>query len=148
MGYPLTNALNVYGAWVNSRFLLALSPAALIVSNLLFILLATQGYRFAVQTKRRSFWLDACYLLLLAGGVSSLADRILFGGSTDFICFRGLYFEDFKDLYLAFGIGSFVAALVERTRMEWRFSGGSLSPLPRDFLRFNVNELKKIQFKR
>ncbi|MGE5549927.1 MAG: signal peptidase II [Bacteroidota bacterium] len=143
-GISLTNTLNGYGAWVNSRFFLTLPPAALICLNLLFLLLATQGYRFAARTGRRSVWLDASYLLLLAGGVSSLVDRILCGGSTDFICYHGLYFEDFKDLYLAFGIGSFLAALAERTRMVWRFSGGSISPLGREFLQFNIGELSRL----
>lgn len=100
-----------------------------------------------MRTKRGSFWLDVCYLLLLAGSVSSLVDRVFSGGSTDFIAYRGIYTEDFKDLYLAFGIGSFLVALAERLPGR-RLTGGYVSPLGRDFLNFTVEELRKVRLLR
>lgn len=109
----ISKVLNEHGSFVTSRFDLNVNMLWIILINILVLFFMIQGYRFYRQRRRNSFWIDLTMILLLAGGISSLIDKIFFGGSLDFIGLKGLFVADLKDFYLTIGIGCMLVELFD-----------------------------------
>lgn len=69
--------------------------------NILIIVLFLSGYAF-YRSKKPEFnaCIDIIYVIGLAGSFCSLVDKIIWGGSLDYIQIVGLFTFDLKDCYL------------------------------------------------
>jgi lipoprotein signal peptidase len=107
--------LNTHGAWIASRWDLSFPMIALVGVNILSIPILLYAYRRMLRTVSRRPVTHAAFVALLAGAACSLADKILRGGSLDYIAVRPLFVCDLKDIYLCVGI-SMAAAEYLRVR--------------------------------
>jgi signal peptidase II len=96
--------LNTHGAWIASRWDLSLPMAVLVGVNLLSIPVLLYAYRRMLLAVSRRPATHAAFVALLAGAVCSLADKLLRGGSLDYIAVRPLFVCDLKDIYLCVGV--------------------------------------------
>ena len=57
---------------------------------------------------KKNFFVDLCYIFIIAGSACSLIDKIFYGGSLDFIVISNLFIADFKDIYINMAIFLFI----------------------------------------
>lgn len=95
---PSHNTLGSY-LWV----LLGLKKGSHLLNIILFSLIGAiffEGWRFYVERKRNSFWINGFIHLFLAGLAANLIDNAFWGGSLDYITIKPFYTFDLKDLYI------------------------------------------------
>ncbi len=95
---PTQNTLGSY-LWV----LLGLKQGSHLLNIILFSLIGLvfiEVWRFYVQRKRNSFWINGFIHLFLAGLGANLIDNAIWGGSLDYITIKPFYTFDLKDLYI------------------------------------------------
>jgi signal peptidase II len=95
---PSHNTLGSY-LWV----LLGLKKGSHLLNIILFSLIGVgfiEVWRFYVQRKRNSFWINGFIHLFLAGLAANLIDNAFWGGSLDYITIKPFYTFDLKDLYI------------------------------------------------
>ena len=95
---PTQNTLGSY-LWV----LLKLKQGSHLLNMILFSLVGIifiEVWRFYVQRKRNSFWINGFIHLFLAGLLANLIDNGIWGGSLDYITIKPFYTFDLKDLYI------------------------------------------------
>lgn len=95
---PTQNTLGSY-LWV----LLGLKKGSHLVNIILFSLIGVvfvEVWRFYVQRKRNSFWINGFIHLFLAGLAANLIDNAYWGGSLDYVTIKPFYTFDLKDLYI------------------------------------------------
>lgn len=81
---------------------------ALILAALLWLLVKNYG--------QKKYFLVACLSLIIAGAISNLADRIIFGYVIDFISFFDYSIFNLSDVYIVAGVGLIVAREVLYSR--------------------------------
>jgi len=95
---PTHNTLGSY-LWV----LLGLKKVPYLFNIILFSLVGFfffEMYRFYVNRKRNSFWINGFIHLFLAGLAANLLDNAIWGGSLDYVTIKPFYTFDLKDLYI------------------------------------------------
>ena len=95
---PTQNTLGSY-LWV----LLRLKKGSHLLNIILFSIIGVlfiEVWRFYVQRKRNSFWINGFIHLFLAGLAANLIDNAFWGGSLDYITIKPFYTFDLKDLYI------------------------------------------------
>ena len=107
--------LNTHGAWIASRYDLSVPMIALVAVNILSIPMLLYAYRNMRLSVSRRPATHAAFIALLAGAVCSLIDKLLRGGSLDYIAVRPLFVCDLKDIYLCIGVS---LAAVEYLRVR------------------------------
>lgn len=107
--------LNTHGAWLASRWDLSLPMVGLAAVNVLSIPILMYSYLRMRETVSRTPAAHAAFVFLMAGAVCSLLDKLLCGGSLDYIAVLPLFVCDLKDIYLCVGV-CLAAAEYLRTR--------------------------------
>ena len=102
--------INTKGSWLNVRFGANIGFPLLILLNIMAIFLFIEFYRYYVSDKNKSFWIDLCFITIVAGCLCSLIDKIFYGGSLDFIGISNLFIADLKDIYINIAIFAFILA--------------------------------------
>jgi len=95
---PTQNTLGSY-LWV----LLKLKKGSHLLNIILFSVVGIifiEVWRFYVDRKRNSFWINGFIHLFLAGLLANLIDNAFWGGSLDYITIKPFYTFDLKDLYI------------------------------------------------
>jgi signal peptidase II len=95
---PTQNTLGSY-LWV----LLGLKQGSHLLNIILFSLVGVafiELWRFYVERKRNSFWINGFIHLFLAGLLANVIDNAFWGGSLDYITIKPFYTFDLKDLYI------------------------------------------------
>jgi len=139
---PTQNTLGSY-LWV----LLKLKQASHLLNIILFSLVGIvfiEVWRFYVQRKRNSFWINGFIHLFLAGLLANLIDNGFWGGSLDYITIKPFYTFDLKDLYITLCELFLVTELLDN-RLLKRFiqmPKEDSRRLNRDFIRFVKNDFK------
>ena len=100
--------INSDGSWLNARFGASVSFPALIITNLIFVFLIIEVYRYFSSKSKISFLYDMTFIFLFCGALCSLIDKIFYGGSLDFIGISNLFIADIKDLYINLGLYFFM----------------------------------------
>lgn len=140
----ISNVLNDHGSYITSRFDFNVSMIWLVIINMLILFFMFQGYRFYKLKRRKSVWLDLTMMLLVAGGISSLIDKVFFGGSLDFLGLKGLFVADLKDLYLTIGIGCMIVEVVDNPETDVKRGTTQKDiQLIKDFLKFCIGVKKR-----
>lgn len=117
--YILSNILsfnpiiNTKGSWLNVRFDININFFTLILINFIALFLFTEIYRYFNTIKPKNFFVDLCYIFIMAGSICSLIDKIFYGGSLDFIGISNIFIADFKDIYINFAIFMFVVIIYD-----------------------------------
>jgi len=96
--------INTQGSWLNARFAAGVSFSSLIILNAAALILFLEIYRYSISKKHKDFWIDMSYVFLITGCLSSLIDKLFYGGSLDFIGISDLFVADIKDIYINIGI--------------------------------------------
>lgn len=101
--------INTQGSWLNARFNFNLGFPFLIFINTIALALFYELYRYVKHNKNGSdFWIDMCFLFIVAGALCSLIDKVFYGGSLDFIGISDLFIADIKDIYINLGLLFFI----------------------------------------
>jgi len=138
---PTQNTLGSY-LWV----LLKLKQGSHLLNIILFSLVGIiffEVWRFYVQRKRNSFWINGFIHLFLAGLLANLIDNAFWGGSLDYITIKPFYTFDLKDLYITLCELFLLAELVDNHLLKRLFQmpREESKRLNRDFFRFVKNDL-------
>jgi len=139
---PTQNTLGSY-LWV----LLKLKQGSHLLNMILFSLVGlifVEVWRFYVNRKRNSFWINGFIHLFLAGLLANLIDNGFWGGSLDYITIKPFYTFDLKDLYITLCELFLVTELLDN-RLLKRFiqmPKEDSKRLNRDFIRFVKNDLR------
>jgi len=133
---PTQNTLGSY-LWV----LLKLEKGSHLLNIILFSLVGIifiEVWRFYVERKRNSFWINGFIHLFLAGLLANLIDNAFWGGSLDYITIKPFYTFDLKDLYITLCELFLVTELLDN-RLLGRFikmPRDESKKLNRDFINF------------
>jgi lipoprotein signal peptidase len=142
---------NRQGSWLVGMFDLPLvGMAALAAAVVPVLLLSILGYRYYVNTKRRSVWADAAFVGLSAGLASWVCDVGLRGYVIDYIQLPGIVTADLKDILLSLGVAALVVETLDSPHVSWRWEGWrtegrKLGQLLVGFFGFSVQQLRGIK---
>lgn len=125
--------INTKGSWLNARFNTSLSFTFLIIINFLALILLVELYRYFLSKGSKSFWGDMAFIFLLSGALCSLIDKCFYGGSLDFIGISDLFVADIKDIYINFGLYSFIVGA---------YCSGYLTSEDNSTLKDDINSIK------
>jgi signal peptidase II len=139
---PTQNTLGSY-LWV----LLKLKQGSHLLNMILFSLVGIvfiEVWRFYVQRKRNSFWINGFIHLFLAGLLANLIDNGIWGGSLDYITIKPFYTFDLKDLYITLCELFLLTELVDNHLLKrlLQMPGEESKKLNRDFIRFVKNDFR------
>ena len=139
---PTQNTLGSY-LWV----LLKLKQGSHLLNMILFSLVGIvfiEVWRFYVQRKRNSFWINGFIHLFLAGLLANLIDNGFWGGSLDYITIKPFYTFDLKDLYITLCELFLLTELVDNYLLKRLFQmpREESKRLNRDFFRFVKNDFR------
>ena len=139
---PTQNTLGSY-LWV----LLKLKQGSHLLNMILFSLVGIvfiEVWRFYVQRKRNSFWINGFIHLFLAGLLANLIDNGLWGGSLDYITIKPFYTFDLKDLYITLCELFLLTELVDNHLLKrlLQMPREESKKLNRDFIRFVKNDFR------
>lgn len=94
--------LNIKYSWINSMGNFGWNRIFHIILVLVLLLLAAIVYGYLSDRMIVDQLSNTLFAFLFAGGICSLIDKIFWGGSLDYICLKGLFIFDLKDVYLTF----------------------------------------------
>jgi signal peptidase II len=139
---PTQNTLGSY-LWV----LLKLKQGSHLLNMILFSLVGlifVEVWRFYVNRKRNSFWINGFIHLFLAGLLANLIDNGFWGGSLDYITIKPFYTFDLKDLYITLCELFLIAELLDNSLLKrfFQMPKEDSKRLNRDFIRFVKNDLR------
>lgn len=88
-------------SWGGNFSVILSDMIVVVLLNMLIIALFLSGYAFYRSKRRKSSaWVDLIYITGLAGSLCSLIDKVIWGGSLDFIQLPALFTFDVKECYL------------------------------------------------
>ena len=125
--------LNTRLSYAGNFFELLSSPFVTILLNVFVLFLFFSGYML-YQAKRAhiSFWVKIIMICGISGCLCSLIDKLFWGGSLDFLHIHNLFIADIKDIFITFGLGSFVLSnIISDDQIELK-----------DFFNFILKSLK------
>jgi signal peptidase II len=139
---PTQNTLGSY-LWV----LLKLKQGSHLLNMILFSLVGIvfiEIWRFYVQRKRNSFWINGFIHLFIAGLLANLIDNGFWGGSLDYITIKPFYTFDLKDLYITLCELFLLTELVDNHLLKRliQMPREESKRLNRDFIRFVKNDFR------
>lgn len=85
---------------VNSLFNLNINRSIHVIFVIFIIVSLCVVYKLITTLYRKTHYIDGIFLLAFAGSICSLIDKLFWGGSLDYILFKGLFIFDLKDIYL------------------------------------------------
>lgn len=100
--------INTDGSWLNARFGTSVNFPLLIISNIIFLFLIVELFRYFASNGNKTFWSDMAFVFLFCGALGSLIDKVFYGGSLDFIGISNLFIADIKDIYINLGLYFFL----------------------------------------
>lgn len=92
--------LNVQYSWINSIMNLGIGLLPHVLLVLLVMVVSWVIYSYLKTKGKDGKLVRYIAVLLFAAGTCSLLDKIFWGGSLDYIYFKGLFVFDLKDIYL------------------------------------------------
>ena len=92
--------LNRDYSWFNSMLQLGVGKWVHILAVLVILISAFLFYRSMNNRKKTTLLIDVAFMFLLAGGICSLIDKVLWSGSLDYIQLKGYFTFDLKDVYI------------------------------------------------
>lgn len=108
----ITPHINDEGSFIASRFNLNAPFILFILLNFLILLFIFLIYRFKIYKKQLDSIKQLTFIFLFSGGLCSLIDKIFWGGSLDFLHIHNLFIADIKDIFITFGLGSFILSSI------------------------------------
>lgn len=127
-------------SWLNNLFDLGISKAAHIMLNVLALILFWLFFCYIREMHNCSRLTNFIFICVLSGFICSLADKIFWDGSLDFIQLRGLFTFDLKDLYLTVFEVAVIAMLIFNYRNMRSIDEKQVA---RDFIRYTKNLFKR-----
>lgn len=111
--------INVNLSWGGNYFEILSNPWVVNTLNIVVILVVIFGYRHYKQTLNKyEPWPTIIYVLLMAGSICSLIDKLFWGGSLDFIQIPLFFTFDLKDCYLSVALTIFVLLSMHHERRK------------------------------
>jgi signal peptidase II len=97
-------------------------------------------YRYAVFTKRDMRFAVVTILLIVAGAICNLTDKLIYNGTYDYIWVPNFVIADLKDLFFFVGVSIYLQAEIS-LEME-RFKGVKKEKKP-SYIKYELNNLKR-----
>lgn len=95
-------------SWVNSLFQFGIGLVPHIIFSCLVLLAVMLFYDFLKTKKKMDKMMHAAFLLIISGAVCSLTDKVVWGGSLDYMYLKGFFIFDLKDVY----VGAFEVLII------------------------------------
>ncbi len=130
--FSITPHINSQGSFIASRFNINAPFVIFTILNFIILLLIFYMYRFKIFKNQLTPIVQLSFIFLFSGGLCSLIDKIFWGGSLDFLHIHNLFIADIKDIFITFGLGSFILSSIASDEQ----------PKLKDFLNFVLNSLK------
>lgn len=92
-------------SWINSLFQFGVSKWVHVVLVSLIILVIVLAYNYISYKNLNTGLVSTSFAFLLAGGICSLIDKVVWDGSLDYIYVKGYFTFDLKDVYIDIFIG-------------------------------------------
>lgn len=99
-------------SWINSLFNFGVSKMVHIILVSVIIIFIVLVYKYLNYKKLNSKLISIAFAFLLAGGMSSLIDKVFWDGSLDYIYVSGFFTFDLKDLYIDTFIGLIILIFI------------------------------------
>lgn len=120
--FSITPDLNDKGSFIASRFNLNAPFILFIFLNFLILVLIFFIYKYIVYKNSVNPINQITFIFLFSGGFCSLIDKIFWGGSLDFLHIHNLFIADIKDIFITFGLGSFILSnITSGDQIEFKY---------------------------
>lgn len=106
--FSITPYINDQGSFIASRFDINAPFILFTLLNFIILMLIFFVYRYKLQKAHINSIEQLTFIFLFSGGLCSLIDKIFWGGSLDFLQIHNLFIADIKDIFITFGLGSFI----------------------------------------
>lgn len=101
--------INVNLSWGGNYFAFLSNPwVANILNIIVIIIVLVSFYHYKQTLNKYEPWATIVFVLLMAGSICSLIDKLFWGGSLDFIQIPLFFTFDLKDCYLSLAVLIFV----------------------------------------
>lgn len=110
--FSLTPHINSQGSFIASRFDINAPFMIFTILNFVILLIIFLTYRFKIFKNQLTPMNQLAFIFLFSGGLCSLVDKIFWGGSLDFLHIHNLFIADIKDIFITFGLGSFILSSI------------------------------------
>lgn len=111
--------INVNLSWGGNYFTFLRVPWVVNTLNILVIVVVYICFhRYQQRLKKYEPWASLVFVLLMAGSICSLIDKLFWGGSLDFIQIPLFFTFDLKDCYLSLAILIFLFLSVYHERCD------------------------------
>lgn len=128
--YPI---FNKDYSWLNSLFNLGIGMVPHVIFLCFLLVVIILFYDFLKTKKNIRKWLYLPFLALISGNICSLIDKVVWGGSLDYIYLKGFFIFDLKDVYVSiFEVSILLFLIIEYKR----FKNFDDKKLLKDFLGF------------
>ncbi len=138
---------NTEYSWINSWLNLGIGFLPHILINLIIIIFLYCAFKYYSSKNKACYSLYWAFILILAGALCSLTDKIFWGGSLDYIGIKGFFIFDIKDIYITSSELLFFAFYIPYVMknphlLKFNFKRDIL--LMRDFFRFIFKDIAKV----
>ena len=104
--------INTKYSYINSLGNLGIGLTAHIITVLTVLLISIIIYIFIYETYNRNAFIECIFIFLFSGSFCSLIDKIIWGGSLDYILIEGFFTFDLKDVYLSIFLMLIIACVI------------------------------------
>lgn len=88
-------------SWINSLFQFGIGLTAHIIISAIVLLGLIFTYDFIKTKKHINNTLNLAFVFIISGAICSLIDKLIWGGSLDYIYLVGFFIFDLKDVYIS-----------------------------------------------
>lgn len=99
-------------SWFNSMLQLGIGKWIHILAVAIIIILIYLFYKFLNKQFGTMKIINFMYAFVLSGAICSLIDKVFWNGSLDYICIKGYFTFDLKDIYIDIFIGLLMLLLL------------------------------------
>lgn len=114
--------INTKYSWINSIMNLRIGYLPHVIVNSIIVFLSIAIFFFVRERYQENKVVYLAFLLLIAGGLCSLIDKLFWGGSLDYILLKGFFVFDLKDVYISIFETIVVACLIFNYKGFRRFN--------------------------
>lgn len=104
--------INTKYSYINSLGNLGIGLTAHIIAVLTALLISIIIYIFIYETYNRNVFIECIFIFLFSGSLCTLMDKIIWGGSLDYILIEGFFTFDLKDVYLSIFLMLIIACVI------------------------------------
>jgi signal peptidase II len=111
--------INSKYSWINSMLDLGIGKTMHVILGILALMVILLVYSFIGKMYSKTKLTDFLFMCLISAAICSLIDKLFWGGSLDYIQFKGLFTFDLKDVYVTTFEVLLISMLVFNYKKIW-----------------------------